>query len=84
MQKAKLAILLGLGMFILAACGAAVTQTAAPQPTEPAVQPASTLPPTATMAPVVDECLACHTDKDKLVSLAKPEEDKEGESKGVG
>jgi hypothetical protein len=31
-----------------------------------------------------DDCLACHSDKDQLVSTAKPEEVVEEESKGVG
>ena len=31
-----------------------------------------------------NECLKCHSDKDRLVETAKPEESVESESKGVG
>jgi hypothetical protein len=46
--------------------------------------------PTETEAVIVSaldssECLACHTDKERLIQNAKPEEaDHEAESKGVG
>jgi hypothetical protein len=32
----------------------------------------------------LDQCLACHTDKDALVSSAKPEEAVESENEGEG
>lgn len=44
-----------------------------------------TLTPLLKLTPVVDNCLDCHTDKDRLVALAKEEEAGHGsESEGVG
>ena len=47
-----------------------VSETVATQPTEPEV--------------VVDECIGCHTDKQKLVDHAKPEEEIISENEGAG
>ncbi len=82
MRIYKAIFVLGIALVTLAACGTAVTQTPAPTATTAAAT--ATPAPTSTVAPVVDECLACHTDKDQLTALAKPEEHTEGESKGVG
>jgi hypothetical protein len=87
---------LGLGVLVvlLAACSA--PPSAAPTATAVLAVPTD-VPPTATSVPasptpvntptevaVVDYCVACHTDKDQLISTAKPEEKKEKESEGAG
>jgi len=46
------------------------TLTAPPEPTEAAIE--------------IEPCVACHTDKDQLISTAKLEEVIESESSGVG
>ena len=40
--------------------------------------------PTSQDAPEPNECLKCHTDKQRLIDTAKPEEVVESESSGVG
>lgn len=54
------------------------------QPAEAEAEPVSEEPPVAIPTEVADYCLECHTDKDTLVALAKPEEAVESESEGVG
>lgn len=80
--------------FLLASCQASGVAV----PVESAVEIASSgmpagLDPTVTpiqaeplaTEQVVDECLACHTDKELLIDTARPEEAAaESESKGVG
>ncbi len=67
-----------LAVLLLAGCQQATSQ--APTPTTTPAQPVAQ--PTA--AAKVDYCLSCHTDKEQLISTAKPEEPVESESKGVG
>lgn len=84
MVKSKYFVTFLLASLFLAACAAqelpAVTATA---PSQESAAPAATLLPAP--APVVDHCLECHTDKDKLTALAKEEETgHNSESEGVG
>jgi hypothetical protein len=71
-------------LFILAGCA-----TSTPEPTpepEPTALPteAPTLVPTPEPTEVVDYCVECHTDKEQLISTAKPVVEAESESSGVG
>jgi hypothetical protein len=69
------ALVLGLFLSSCSANAEALPETEVP--TEAVVVP--------TAAPEAGECLACHTDKQRLIDNAKPEEaDHEAESKGVG
>jgi len=62
------------------------TATPEPVPTNTAIPPTPTAKPTETVEVVVqvDYCVDCHTDKEQLISTAKPEETAEKESSGVG
>ncbi len=84
MIKLKHLIMLTLATLALAACASETTPEATEiLPADEAVVATST--PLPTLAPVVDNCLECHTDKDKLVALATEGEDAHGsESEGVG
>ncbi len=81
----KLRIWLGLlaGVLILLA-GCVRT----PQPVPTATREAPTQPlvatETATAQPQVNYCVECHTDKDRLIQTAKPEEEVVEESEGAG
>jgi hypothetical protein len=68
-----------LGLFLSSCSAQAEIPTETGTPAETEVE--------ATPTPSVEsgECLACHTDKQRLIDTAKPEEaDHEAESKGVG
>ncbi len=77
---AKLPNTLIIAFFLISACAptksSSPTGTAEAQPvaTEPAVQ----------VLTETDECVACHTDKERLIDTAASVVDTEGESKGVG
>lgn len=96
MRQSKL--WLGLIMFaaVLTACAspqAVPTATSVP-PSPTVILPTETTAPTQTVAPtventptevaVVDECIACHTDKEQLIATGKPIEDEIVESEGAG
>ena len=77
----KLLSTMVVAVFVLSACGTqpatitlTLTATESPIETEAVVE----------VQPETDECLTCHTDKQRLIDTAKPEEVAESESKGVG
>ena len=55
------------------------------EPVEEAPTEAPLPPPTTTSEPeMVNHCLDCHTDKELLISTAKPEEEVISENEGAG
>ena len=97
MLKLKVLFILGLLLLLLSACARAPAATDAPQdpaavssPTEVATQSAvsevSNVQKVSANAQVdlVDYCTDCHTDKQKLIDTAKPEEEVVNENKGEG
>ena len=78
MSKLKNIVFLTFVLFVLSSC-----TTKSPTPTA-AVTENPTAEATATEAPVANECLNCHTEKQRLIDTAKPVVVAEAESKGVG
>jgi uncharacterized lipoprotein YajG len=68
-------------IFVLSACA---TQPATTTPTLTATESPIETEAVVAVQPEADECLTCHTDKQRLIDTAKPEEVAESESKGVG
>lgn len=77
----KLLSTLVVTVFVLSACG---TQPATLTPTLTATEAPIETETVVDVQPEADECLTCHTDKQRLIDTAKPEEVAESESKGVG
>ena len=75
--------ILASALLLSAGCQAATPE---PVPTNTAVpsEPEPTVEPTVEVVIEEDHCVSCHTDKEQLISVAKPVEEKESESSGVG
>ncbi|MFN3308581.1 MAG: hypothetical protein ACK44E_05165 [Anaerolineales bacterium] len=97
MRKFLLVFFLLLGVaWLIQGCSAPASSPQMPQTVEavvaeevqstptdtPTAQSVEADPPPA--APAQDACVACHSDKQRITDTAKPEEDAESESKGVG
>ena len=78
MSKLKNIVFLTFVLVVLSSC-----TTQSPTPTV-AVTESPPAEATATAAPVANECLNCHTEKQRLIDTAKPVVVAEAESKGVG
>ena len=68
-------------LLLLAGCQAATPE---PVPTNTPIPPTPTIEPTVEVVVDEDYCVSCHTDKEQLISVAKPVEETESESSGVG
>lgn len=80
--------LICLGGLLIAGCANRTGSTGQPGLEPTAVIEAVAALPTATPAPeptaVPDECVACHTDKERLIDTADPVVKEESEDSGVG
>lgn len=97
LKKVPFIFVFGLLMVLLSACGSTETATtqepvleeaATSVVAEPTVEQATEEKPveqaTVLPTPQTDTCLECHSNKETLVAMAKPEEVVESESSGVG
>ncbi|NWG33002.1 MAG: hypothetical protein HXY42_01055 [Chloroflexi bacterium] len=78
--KSKALKILIVAFLLLSACGKANP----PSPTATAEEKPVGTESVAEVQPEADECVACHTDKERLIETAAPEMEAESESKGVG
>lgn len=89
-MKKVMVVIVALFFLLLSGCQSAATvapgeeaqaQVGETEETEIALPTATAL---AALPAPTDYCLECHTDQEKLTSLAKPEVAHDAESKGVG
>lgn len=80
-MKQKLFSTLVVSLLLLSACAPAATP--APTATVAAEEPIET-EAVVEVQQEADECLACHTDKQRLIDTASQVEEAESESTGVG
>jgi len=78
--KSKALKILLIAFFLLSACGKAGTTSPTATVEEKPVETEAV----AEVTPDTDECVACHTDKERLIETAAPKVEAESESKGVG
>jgi hypothetical protein len=78
--KSKLPRTLIVAFLLLSACARAET----PSPTATAEEKPVGTEAVAEVQLEADECVACHTDQQRLTDTAEPVVEAEGESKGVG
>lgn len=79
-MKSKLLSTLIVAFVLLSACAPAET----PSPTAAAEEKPVETEAVVEVQPEADECVACHTDQQRLTDTAAPVVEAEGESKGVG
>ncbi len=80
--KLKITVLMIVALFALGACATKPPTEAAIETESPTAENASEAASSAAIDSA--ECIACHTDKQRLIDTADPIVEAEGESKGVG
>jgi PBP1b-binding outer membrane lipoprotein LpoB len=78
--KSKILSTLIVVFFLLSACA----PTESPSPTATAETKPTETEAAVKIQPETNECLACHTDKQRLIDTAEPVVETESESSGVG